>query len=78
MATINESNLYSICNKSSTKYFCTEYKKYFCLKNFKEHEQQLSIKFDNEIVRSYDELLEQIQKLEKSNYFSLDLFDQIE
>ncbi|CAF4351635.1 unnamed protein product, partial [Rotaria sp. Silwood2] len=36
------------------------------------------IKFDNEIVRSHDELLEQIQKLEKSNYLSLNLFDQIE
>ncbi|CAF1309684.1 unnamed protein product [Rotaria sp. Silwood1] len=36
------------------------------------------MKFDNEIVRSHDELLEEIQKLEKSNYLSLDLFDQIE
>ncbi|CAF3055268.1 unnamed protein product [Rotaria sp. Silwood2] len=78
MATVNESNLCSICNKSSAKYFCIGCKKYFCSKDLKEHEQQLSIKFDNEIVRSHDELLDQIQKLEKSNYLSLDLFDQIE
>ncbi|CAF1314303.1 unnamed protein product [Rotaria sp. Silwood1] len=36
------------------------------------------MKFDNEIVRSHDELLDQIEKLEKSNYLSLDLFAQIE
>ncbi|CAF4685693.1 unnamed protein product [Rotaria sp. Silwood2] len=78
MATVNESNICSICNKPSVKYFCIGCKKYFCPKDFKEHEQELSIKFDNEIVRSHDELLDQIQKLEKSNYFSLDLFDQIE
>ncbi|CAF4591730.1 unnamed protein product, partial [Rotaria sp. Silwood2] len=53
-------------------------KKFFCRKDFKEHEQQLSIEFDHEIVRSHDELLEEIQKLEKSNYLSLNLFDQIE
>ncbi|CAF3006416.1 unnamed protein product [Rotaria sp. Silwood2] len=78
MATGNESNLCSICNKPSVKYFCIGCKKYFCPKDFKEHEQQLSVKFDNEIVRSHDELLDQIQKLEKSNYLSLDLFAQIE
>ncbi|CAF2408543.1 unnamed protein product [Rotaria sp. Silwood2] len=78
MATGNESNLCSICNKSSTKYFCIGCKKYFCPTDFKEHEQQLSMKFDNEIVRSHDELLDQIQKLEKSNYVSLDLFTRIE
>ncbi|CAF2954564.1 unnamed protein product [Rotaria sp. Silwood2] len=78
MATGNESNLCLICNKSSAKYFCVGCKKYFCPKHVKEHEQQLSVTFDNEIVRSHDELLDQIQKLEKSNYLSLDLFAQIE
>ncbi|CAF3756313.1 unnamed protein product [Rotaria sp. Silwood1] len=78
MATVNESNSCSICNKSSAKRFCIGCKKYFCLKDFKEHEQQLSMKFDAEIVTSHDELLNQIQKLEKSNYFSLDFLDQIE
>ncbi|CAF1396863.1 unnamed protein product [Rotaria sordida] len=76
--TVTESNLCSICNKPSARRFCIGCKKYFCPKDFKEHEQQLSIKFDNEIVRSHDELLEQIQKLEKSNSLSVDLFDQIE
>ncbi|CAF1206845.1 unnamed protein product [Rotaria sordida] len=79
MATIvTDSNLCSICNKPSARRFCIGCKKYFCPKDFKEHEQQLSIKFDNEIVRSHDELLNQIPKLEKSNFLSLDLFDQIE
>ncbi|CAF3369632.1 unnamed protein product [Rotaria sp. Silwood2] len=78
MATLNELNLCSVCNKTQATSICAACKKYFCRKDFKEHVQQLSIKFDNEIVRSHDELLEQIQKLEKSNYLSLDLFDQIE
>ncbi|CAF3349810.1 unnamed protein product [Rotaria sp. Silwood2] len=78
MATVKESNICSICNKSSAKYSCTGCQKYFCPKHVKEHEQQLSMKFDNEIVRSHDELLDQIQKLEKSNYSSSDLFVQIE
>ncbi|CAF3920754.1 unnamed protein product [Rotaria sp. Silwood1] len=78
MATDNESTLCSICSKPSAKSFCTGCKKYFCRKDFKEHEQQLSMTFDNEIVRSHDELLDLIQKLEKSNYLSLHIFDQIE
>ncbi|CAF4008472.1 unnamed protein product [Rotaria sp. Silwood1] len=78
MATVNESNACSICKKPSIKYFCIGCKQHFCPKDFKGHEQQLSIKFDNEIVRSHDELLDQIQKLEKSNNFSSDLFTQIE
>ncbi|CAF3777764.1 unnamed protein product [Rotaria sp. Silwood1] len=78
MATVNESNICSMCNKSSAKYFCVGCKKYFCLKDLKEHEQQLSIKFDYEVIRSHDELLDQIQKLEKSNYLSSSLFNQIE
>ncbi|CAF4758252.1 unnamed protein product [Rotaria sp. Silwood1] len=78
MATVNESNACSICNKPSIKYFCIGCKQHFCPKDFKGHEQQLSIKFDNEIVRSHDELLNQIQKLEKSNNFSSDLVTQIE
>ncbi|CAF4369090.1 unnamed protein product [Rotaria sordida] len=60
MATLNESNLCSICSGSA------------------EHKQQLSMKFDNDIVSSHNELLDQIQKLDKSNSLSLDLFDQIE
>ncbi|CAF1265298.1 unnamed protein product [Rotaria sordida] len=78
MATGNQSNLCSICNKPSAKYLCIGCKKCFCAKDFNEHEQQLSIKFDNEVVRSHNELLDQIRKLERSNSLSLDLFEQIE
>ncbi|CAF3616912.1 unnamed protein product [Rotaria sp. Silwood1] len=78
MATVNKLQLCSICNKPLAKCFCMGCKKYFCPKDFKEHEQQLSIKFNNEIVKYHHELLDQIQKLEKSNYLSLNLFDQIE
>ncbi|CAF5163823.1 unnamed protein product, partial [Rotaria sp. Silwood1] len=78
MATDNESNICSICNNPPAKLFCTGCKKYFCRKDFKEHEQQLSIRFDDEIRRSHDELRDLIQKLEKSNYLSLPVFDQIE
>ncbi|CAF3167527.1 unnamed protein product, partial [Rotaria sp. Silwood2] len=78
MATKNESNLCSVCNKLAGVRFCIGCNKYFCPKNFREHEGQLAIQFDNEVVRSHDELLDQIQKLEKSNYLSLDLFAQIE
>ncbi|CAF3320349.1 unnamed protein product [Rotaria sp. Silwood2] len=78
MEAVNESSLCSICNKPSARCFCIGCKKYFCSKDFKEHEQQLSMKFDNEIVSFHDELLDQVQKLEKTNSLSLDLFDQIE
>ncbi|CAF1119453.1 unnamed protein product [Rotaria sp. Silwood1] len=78
METSVDPSLCSTCNKPSAKYCCTGCKKYFCPKDFRQHEQQLAIKFDDEIVRSHDELLEQIYKLEKSNHFSLDMFDRIE
>ncbi|CAF4580402.1 unnamed protein product [Rotaria sp. Silwood1] len=78
MIPVTESNLCSTCNKSLARCFCIGCKKYFCSKDFKEHKQQLSIKFNNEIVTSHNELLNRIQKLEKSNYFSSDLFAQIE
>ncbi|CAF1210799.1 unnamed protein product [Rotaria sordida] len=78
MATRNNSKLCTICNKSSATSFCIGCEQHFCRKDFKEHERQLSITFDNEIIRSHDELLDLIQKLEKSNYLSLHVFDQIE
>ncbi|CAF4005709.1 unnamed protein product, partial [Rotaria magnacalcarata] len=78
MATMDGSSLCSVCNKLPGKRFCMGCKKYFCSKDFKEHEKQLSIQFDNEIVRSHDELLDMIQKLEKPDDLSSDLFDQID
>ncbi|CAF1343116.1 unnamed protein product [Rotaria sp. Silwood1] len=78
MATGSESRLCSQCHKPPAKYVCTGCQEYFCPKDFREHEQQLIVKFDSEIVRSHDELLYEIQKLEKSNNVSLDLFGEIE
>lgn len=78
MATIVESKPCSSCTKPSAKFVCVGCKEYFCSKHFKEHEQQLSTKFDNDIVTSHDELFNQIQKLEKSNYLSSELFAKIE
>lgn len=78
MINFTESNLCFKCKKPSTKYFCTGCKQYFCPKDFREHEQQLSVEFDDEIVRYHDDLLYRIQNLEESNNFSSDLFDQIE
>ncbi|CAF3498289.1 unnamed protein product [Rotaria sp. Silwood1] len=78
MAAVAESNPCSTCTKPSAKFLCVGCDRYFCSKHFKEHEQKLSTKFDHEIVKSHDELLDQLQKLEKSNYLSSDLFAQIE
>ncbi|CAF5028800.1 unnamed protein product [Rotaria sp. Silwood1] len=78
MATGNKSNLCAVCNKLPGLRFCIGCSKYFCPKDLREHEKQLAMKFDNEVVRSHDELLDQIQKLEQSNYLSSDLFAQIE
>ncbi|CAM4759255.1 unnamed protein product [Rotaria magnacalcarata] len=78
MATVADSSLCSVCNKLPGKRFCIGCQKYFCSKDFKEHEKQLSIQFDDEIVRSHDELLDMIQKLEKPDDLSSDLFDQID
>ncbi|CAF3037977.1 unnamed protein product [Rotaria sp. Silwood2] len=78
METSTDSSLCLTCNKHSAKYYCTGCKKYFCPKDFRQHEQQLAIKFDDEIIRSHDELLDQIHKLDESNHFSLDIFGRIE
>lgn len=75
MATVVDSNVCSTCKKPSARCFCIGCKQHFCSKHFKEHEQQLSLRFDDEIVRSHDELLFQLQNL---NSTSPDLFDQIE
>lgn len=78
MATTSESNICSICNKTSARCFCIGCKNYFCSKDFREHEQQLSIKFDDEVVRSHDELLDRIKKFETSDQLLTDVFSQIE
>ncbi|CAF1210525.1 unnamed protein product [Rotaria sordida] len=62
----------------SARRSCVGCKKYFCKEHLNEHEQQLAIKFDNEIVRSHDQILNEIQKLEESNNLSVALFAQVE
>lgn len=78
MATVSASHICSTCNKTLAKYVCTGCGKYFCPKDFKQHDQELSARFDKEIVRSHDELLDEIKNFEKSNDLSSDIFDQIE
>ncbi|CAF3501805.1 unnamed protein product [Rotaria socialis] len=78
MATPSETNLCSFCNKLSGTNYCFGCKKYFCRRDYREHEQQLTKRFDDEIVLSHDQLLEKIQKLENSTALSSDLFIQID
>ncbi|CAF3334299.1 unnamed protein product [Rotaria socialis] len=78
MATPSETNLCSFCNKLSGTNYCFGCKKYFCRRDYREHEQQLTKRFDDEIVLSHDQLLEKIQKLENSTVLSSDLFIQID
>ncbi|CAF2151684.1 unnamed protein product [Rotaria magnacalcarata] len=77
MSTVTESNVCSMC-KHLRKTFCIGCQKYFCPNHFKEHEQKLSITFDNEIIRSHDEILDGIQRLEQSNSLPSGLIDKIE
>src|SRR5690349_2645079 len=78
MATAKESNSCSICNKPSSTNHCIGCKQYFCRKDFREHEQQLERRFNDEIISLHDQLLGQVQKLEESNGLPSDLFDEIE
>lgn len=78
MTTVAESNPCSICKKPSAKFLCVGCSSYFCSTHFKEHEQQLSTRFDNEIVKLHDELFSQIQQREKFNQVQSDLFAHIE
>ncbi|CAF2990402.1 unnamed protein product [Rotaria sp. Silwood2] len=57
---------------------CDECKKYFCVKHFDQHRQQLSTKFDVEIVRTHDELLDQISRVNQPNTSGSRLFGEID
>ncbi|CAF4844519.1 unnamed protein product, partial [Rotaria sp. Silwood2] len=74
----DQSSLCSVCNKPSARSFCIGCEKYFCRKDFQEHEQNLSSTFAKEIVGSYDELFDLTKKSEKSNYLSLNVFAKVE
>ncbi|CAF4836259.1 unnamed protein product [Rotaria sp. Silwood1] len=77
MASESESNQCSMCQKNTGKCICDGCKNYFCIKHFNQHRQQLSIKFDDEIVTTHDELLEQINRKNQSNDCASKLFDEI-
>lgn len=77
MAASDDSKLCSTCNKPAARRFCVGCEKYFCLKDFREHEQELSVKFDSVIVQLHNEILEQFQKLNKLDYSSSEIFNQI-
>lgn len=47
------------------------------MKRLEEHRQQLSMKFDDEIIGTHDQLLEQIYKISSSNIFIPEQFDEI-
>lgn len=69
-----EVNRCSICQKTGSMCICGGCKSVFCLKDFNEHRQQLSNKFDHDILRFHDELNSRIKQLNES---SNDLFTQI-
>jgi hypothetical protein len=67
MASGFEANRCSICEKNGGNCICNGCKKHFCSKDFNEHRQQLSTKFDTEIVNTHDELLERMNLANRSN-----------
>ncbi|CAF1214135.1 unnamed protein product [Rotaria sordida] len=68
----------SVCQKSEGKCICNGCKNYFCIKHFNQHRQQLSTKFDDEVVTTHDELLEQMNRASQSNASASELFDEID
>ncbi|CAF5034017.1 unnamed protein product, partial [Rotaria sp. Silwood1] len=78
MASRLESNQCSICQKADGECMCDGCKKYFCVKHFDQHRQQLSTKFDVGIVRTHDELFEQINKINPPNTTGSELFGEID
>ncbi|CAM2721680.1 unnamed protein product [Rotaria socialis] len=73
-----ELNQCSTCQKSSGKCMCDGCKNYFCMKHFEQHRQQLSIKFDDEIAKTHDELREQINRINQSSVSTSEFFNEID
>jgi chromosome segregation ATPase len=48
------------------------------MKHFNEHRQQLSMRFDHDVVEAHDELLEQINQMKQLDNSSSDLFSTID
>ena len=72
------SNQCLICQKSGGLCICAGCQTFFCIKHFNEHRQQLLIQFDSDVIRSHDELREQIHQTKESNNSADDLFSQID
>ncbi|CAF1299538.1 unnamed protein product [Rotaria magnacalcarata] len=64
----------SVCQRTGSMCICGGCKTVFCLKDFNEHRQQLSNRFDHDIVRFHDELLSRMKQINDS---SNELFTQI-
>lgn len=79
MATgISSSNRCSICEKNAAMCNCIGCKAFFCIKHFNEHRQQLTMRFDQDVVSAHDELLEQINQGKQLDNSSSDLFSTID
>ena len=68
----------SICQKARGNCICGGCQTFFCFKHFLEHRQQLSTRFDQDVVSNHDELLAQFHQVQPSNRSFDDLFLQID
>jgi hypothetical protein len=68
----------SICDKNEATCNCNGCKKFFCIKDFIDHRRHLSIQFDQDIVRTHDELFELLDLVKQSKNSFADLFIQID
>ncbi|CAF3269354.1 unnamed protein product [Rotaria sp. Silwood2] len=68
----------SICQKNAGKCMCDGCKNYYCVKHFNQHRQQLSMDFDDKVVRTHDELMEQMDRANQSKAAASELFDEID
>lgn len=78
MATPNSSAVCSSSHQLVPTIVCIGCQRCFCVQHFQEHKQQLSALFDNVILKSHAELVDQIQTLEESNFSPSHLYAQIE
>lgn len=78
MSTRFESSQCSVCKKGGGKCICGGCNNSFCVKHFTEHRQELSTKFDVDIVRTYDELIEEMNKMKTSNASHQQLYSEID
>lgn len=78
MTTELEPNRCSTCDKTAAKCNCAGCKSYFCVKHFNEHRQQLSVKFDDDIVKAQGDLVKKVDEVNQLIMPSTDLLSQID